>query len=71
MNRAHWLLALKLSRNQFERFVCVATRCITLPLRAVVRSARWHSLTPLLALAWATSDVMRNRYRDLTPPVVR
>jgi GT2 family glycosyltransferase len=71
MNRAHWLLAGKLARNHLEHFLCVLTRCITLPLRALVRSLRWRSLTPLIALGWATSDVLRGRCRDLTPPAVR
>lgn len=71
MHRAHWLLAHKLAANHLERFMCVVMRCITLPLRALVRSVRWRSLTPLITLGWATSDVLRSRCRDLTPPAVR
>jgi GT2 family glycosyltransferase len=68
MVRAHWLLARKLARNGFERSLFVATRCLTLPLRACVRSVRGRSLTPWHGLFAATADVIRGRCRSFTPP---
>ena len=71
MVRAHWLLARKLARNPFERFLFVAARCVTLPLRACVRSLRSRSLTPWRGLFAATADVTRDRCRSFTPPVMQ
>ena len=71
MVRAHWLLASKLARNPFERFLFVAARCVTLPLRACVRSLRSRSLTPWRGLFAATADVTRDRCRSFTPPAIR
>lgn len=67
MNRAHWLLACKLSSNIFERSVFVFIRCITLPMRAVVRSVRFRSLAPWRGLFAATLDVLHGRCRSYTP----
>ncbi|OZB61409.1 MAG: hypothetical protein B7X31_10755, partial [Thiomonas sp. 13-66-29] len=71
MVRAHWLLARKLARNGFERNLFVAARCVTMPLRACVRSVRGRSLTPWRGLFAATADVLRGRCRSFTPPAVQ
>ncbi|MDE2129676.1 MAG: glycosyltransferase family 2 protein [Betaproteobacteria bacterium] len=71
MVRAHWLLARKLARNGFERNLFVAARCVTMPLRACVRSVRGRSLTPWRGLFAATADVLRARCRSFTPPAVQ
>jgi GT2 family glycosyltransferase len=70
MNRAHWLLAHKLSRNRFEYAIFVLMRCITLPMRALVRSVRLRSLVPWRGLLVATIDVVRGRCRSFTPTLV-
>jgi GT2 family glycosyltransferase len=68
--RAHWLLARKLARNGAEQALFVAARCLTLPLRACVRSVRSRSLTPWRGLFAATADVLRGRCRSFTPPAM-
>lgn len=68
LNRAHWLLARKLARNPMERFVFVAARCVTLPLRALVRSLRSRSLLAGKGFLAATFDALRGRCRSFTPP---
>lgn len=68
MNRAHWLLAHKLARNRAERFIFVAARCVTLPMRASLRGVRFHSLMAWKGLIAATCDVLRGRCRSFTPP---
>lgn len=70
MVRAHWLLARKLARNGFEQALYVVVRCLTLPLRACVRSVRSRSLTPWRGLFAATADVLRSRCRSFTPPAM-
>ena len=70
MARAHWLLASKLANNGFERGLFMAGRCLTLPLRACVRSVRGRSLTPWRGLFAATVDVLRGRCRSFTPPAM-
>jgi GT2 family glycosyltransferase len=70
MVRAHWLLARKLARNGAEQALFVVTRCLTLPLRACVRSVRGRSLTPWRGLFAATADVLRGRCRGFTPPAM-
>lgn len=69
MNRAHWLLAHKLACNPFQLFVFIAARCLTLPMRALVRSLRYRSLNAWHGLFTATFDVIRGRCRTFTPPV--
>lgn len=69
MNRAHWLLARKLAHNPLEKFIFIAARCITLPLRALVRSLRFRSIVAWQGLFSATIDVLRGRCRSFTPPV--
>lgn len=71
MSRAHWLLAKKLARNNWELSAFVAARCITLPLRATVRAIRSQSFTAWRGLFSATIDVLMGRHRTLTPPVIR
>lgn len=68
MNRAHWLLGRKLAGSEVQRVMFTAARCISLPLRALVRSVRFWSLVPWHGLAAATSDVIRGRCRSFTPP---
>lgn len=68
MNRGHWLLAGKLASNQLQHAGYIACRCLSLPLRALVRSLRFRSLTPWHGLLAATLDVMKGRCRSFTPP---
>ncbi|MGH8378501.1 MAG: glycosyltransferase family 2 protein [Gammaproteobacteria bacterium] len=68
MNRSHWLLARKLSRNSLEYGVFIVVRCLVLPLRAALRSLRKRSLIPWYGLFAATSDVLHGRCRSFTPP---
>lgn len=68
INRAHWLLARKLAVNGGERVLFVVARCITLPLRALVRSLRFRSMVPWKGLVAATFDVISGRCRTVTPP---
>ncbi|MDE1887200.1 MAG: glycosyltransferase [Gammaproteobacteria bacterium] len=70
LNRGHWLLARKLAKNRFETVVFLAARCVTLPLRAIVRSIRFRSLVSWKGLIAATIDVVRGRCRSFTPPVL-
>ncbi len=44
----HWLLARKLARNPLEHKLLVAGRCLSLTARAMLRSIRSRSLTPIL-----------------------
>lgn len=67
MNRAHWLLATKMAGNPIEHITYIAARCVTLPLRALVRTLRFQSLTPLNGFFLATADVIGGRYKKLTP----
>lgn len=69
LNRGHWLLARKLAKNRFETAVFLAARCVTLPLRATIRSMRFRSLAAWKGLLAATFDVVRGRCRSFTPPV--
>ncbi|HEY9110791.1 MAG TPA: glycosyltransferase [Rhodanobacteraceae bacterium] len=68
INRGHWLLGKKLASNSFQRVAYIVCRCVTLPLRALVRSLRFRSLTPFRGLIAATVDVMKARCRNFTPP---
>lgn len=68
MNRAHWLLARKLSSNKLELAAFTIARCAMLPLRATVRSFRFGTLTAWKGLFIATVDVIRGRCRNFTPP---
>jgi len=67
MNRGHWLLAGKLAPNWVLCVVYVVCRCVSLPLRAAIRSLRFRSFTPWRGLVSATLDVARNRCRSFTP----
>lgn len=67
LNRGHWLLARKLAKNRFEIVVFLAARCVTLPLRATVRSIRFRSLVAWKGVIAATLDVVRGRCRSFTP----
>lgn len=69
LNRGHWLLARKLAKNRFEIALFLAARCVTLPLRATVRSIRFRSLVSWKGLIAATFDIVRGRCRSFTPPV--
>lgn len=46
----HWRLAYKLARNQTDLMLLLIGRYLTLPTRAVLRSIRHRSFTPLKAL---------------------
>jgi len=54
--RGHILLARKLAHNLPDRIVLTLGRAITLPLRALMRSARARNLTPVHALLQATAQ---------------
>lgn len=69
LNRGHWLLARKLAENRFEMVVFLAARCVTLPLRATVRSMQFRSWVAWKGLIAATFDAVRGRRRSFTPPV--
>ena len=71
MVRAHWLLARTLARSRHQMILFVMARCITLPIRALVRSIRWRSLLPWLCLWMASVDVLNDRCCDLTPAATR
>tara|TARA_R110000751_G_scaffold84763_1_gene169423 strand:+ start:7031 stop:7933 length:903 start_codon:yes stop_codon:yes gene_type:complete len=68
INRSHWLLAKKLARNPLERYTFIAARCISLPIRALIRSLRSGSLVAWRALRDATIDFALGKCRSLTPP---
>lgn len=69
INRSHWLLARKLARNPFELFAFLAARCLTLPLRALVRSFRFRSIVACRGFLIASFDVLRGKRRSFTPPI--
>lgn len=64
----HWLLAKRLAENGLEIFLNIFLRCITLPIRALLRCIRSRSFLPLKALAMGMCDGLKGRVRDLTPP---
>jgi len=68
INRAHWLLANKLARNKLEFIIFVFLRCLILPLRALKRSAQRKSLLPWRGFTRATTDILKGKFQDLTPP---
>lgn len=68
MVRAHWLLARKLASSRFEWAFNLSGRVIFLPLRAVLRSIRQRSMTPVQGGLMATMDALRGECRPLTPP---
>jgi len=67
MNRAHWILAGKVSTQRFEHMLFVIIRVFTLTARALLRTGRQRSLLPLKGLSMATADFIRGRCRTLTP----
>lgn len=67
INRSHWLLARKLSRNHLEYFAAITLRCLTLPLRALVRSVRTRSFLPWQGLWCASWDLLHSRLRRIMP----
>jgi GT2 family glycosyltransferase len=68
INRGHWLLARKTSKNRGEYIAALAARLIILPFRSIIRSVRFASLVPIRALWMATFDVACGRRQTLTPP---
>lgn len=68
MVRAHWLLADKLSDDRLSKIVRIIGRMLTLPARAVWRSVKTSSLTPIRGATLATLDFLFGRCRKLTPP---
>lgn len=69
LNRSHWLLARKTARNSTQYLVYICARCLTLPLRALVRCIRLRSIVPIIGLIYATSDVISGRFRKFIPPL--
>ncbi|MGL1835138.1 glycosyltransferase family 2 protein [Rhodocyclaceae bacterium SMB388] len=67
MVRAHWVLARKLAESDTQHFLFLIGRAVTLPARALLRSARHRSTAPLRGFLAATWDVFRGRRRTLTP----
>lgn len=67
LNRAHLLLSRKLAQGTLQRLIFALARGVVLPLRASVRSIRLRSLVPWRGLLMACADVLRHRYRSLTP----
>lgn len=68
MNRAHWLLGAKLANGWLQRVAFTSARCLSLAVRAMVRSCRFRSVVPLRGLFAATADVLRGHCRSFTPP---
>jgi GT2 family glycosyltransferase len=68
MSRAHLLLVGKLGYALPTRLALMGARMMSLVLRAGVRSLRYRSVRPWEGLAMAVFDVIRRRYRTLTPP---
>lgn len=50
INRGHWLLVANLAHTPLEKILMYASRILVLSMRAILRSARMASLTPLKAL---------------------
>jgi GT2 family glycosyltransferase len=58
MVAAHFILARKLARNRGDWVLMVLARALTLGLRAIIRSIRFHSFVPLHSLkqGWAIAQ---------------
>lgn len=68
LNRSHWITAHKLSSNNAQSKIYLFIRCITLPIRATIRSIRYGNITAWRGLVMATTDIVFGRFRSLTPP---
>ncbi|MBK0053338.1 glycosyltransferase family 2 protein [Stenotrophomonas sp. S39] len=69
INRAHLLLAARLYEDQpLLKALAFACRIFILPVRAMWRSLKLNSASPLVGMALACSDIVRRRIRPLTPP---
>lgn len=68
LNRSHWITACKLSSNNAQSKIYLFIRCITLPIRATIRSIRYGNITAWRGLVMATTDIAFGRFRSLTPP---
>lgn len=69
VNLGHWLLAGKLALGRTDFILACMGRMLILPARASLRSLRNRTATPLIAFWMATGDIVRGRFRRLTPPV--
>ena len=65
--RSHLELVRTLTHSNFDRKLATAGRLITLFLRALLRTYRFHSWMPLRGLAVAWSDYRRMRISAFTP----
>lgn len=68
INRAHWLLAKKLSTNWYTYLIFLLVRSFTLSLRATTRCIRNRNLTAWKGLLMASLDILMKRKRSFTPP---
>lgn len=71
INRGHLLLARKLTKPGFGRRAAVLGRCIFLPLRALVRSAKARTTVPLQGLCMALVDCANGRIKAMTPTSIK
>lgn len=67
ISKAHFILAKKLSKNMAEKIIFISIRMFILPLRATIRSIRFHSLNPWKGLILAIFDLMTKKTRTMTP----
>lgn len=68
MARAHLELASELAKSRTDRRLLLCGRCVTLPLRALWRSARQRSLVPIKGLIIAVQDFISGTIQTMTPP---
>lgn len=69
INRAHLLLAARLYEDRpLLKALAFGCRLVSLPVRAMWRSLKLISASPLVGMALACSDIARRRVRSLTPP---
>jgi GT2 family glycosyltransferase len=67
INRGHLSIPQKLTNNNIQLSMYLFIRCITLPVRATIRSIRYGNLTAWRGLVMATTDILSRRIRSLTP----
>ncbi|MNM67251.1 N-acetylglucosaminyl-diphospho-decaprenol L-rhamnosyltransferase [compost metagenome] len=68
INRGHCLLAAKLADNGWAFTLNLTGRVFFLPTRAMIRSIRNLSISPIRGLFLAIWDVVAERKRTMTPP---
>lgn len=69
ISRSHLELVRTLTHSNFDRQLAIAGRLITLSLRALLRTCRFRSLTPLRGLAIAWDDYRKMRIAAFTPKI--